>query len=254
MKGPIIWLMRSTLLLAVFLPLLAIANAGSEIKIAGATTVYLSVVNPNKDQVAKESQVSINAIGSTTGKGFAALQAGQIDIAMSTDTLAGMADVAAKKGAPFNPADFQEYFIKTAKLVFICHKSNPVSTLTEAQIKGILTGQIKKWSEVGGPDAPIAIYYEREASGNYGLLKKGLLKDDALTSRGLTYVDNARLIVTNVADVETGFGPTGDFYLTESVKVISGYEIIQSLCFITKKNPSPDVAKVIEAFKAKAKK
>ena len=67
--------MRTTLLLAAFLPLVAIASDVPEIKIAGATTVFLSVVTNNKDQVAKENEVSITAIGSTTGKGFAALQA-----------------------------------------------------------------------------------------------------------------------------------------------------------------------------------
>jgi len=235
------------------LPLMASAADVPEIKLAGATTVFLSVVKNNKDAVAKETQVAINATGSTTGKGFDALQAGQVDIAMSTDSLVGLAEVAAKKGAPINTADYQEFFIKTTNLVFICHKSNPVSSLTDAQIKGILTGQIKKWKEVGGPDIPIAIFYEREASGNYGLLKKNLLKDDTLTTRGLTYVDNSRLIVTNVADVESAFGATGDFYLTDAVKVIEGYKIAQSLCFITKKNPSPTVVSVIEAFKAKAK-
>ena len=245
--------MRLSLLLSVLLSLVASICDAQEVKLAGATTVFLSVVKNNKDAVAKETQVAINAIGSTTGTGFAALQADQIEIAMSTDTVAGLAEVAAKKGTPFNPADYQEYFLKTTYLVFICHKSNSVSALTEAQIKGILTGQIKKWKEVGGPDIPIAIYYEREASGNYGLLKKHLLKEEALTTRGLTYVDNARLIVTNVAEVESAFGPTGDFYLNDSVKVIEGFKVSQSLCFITKKNPSPAVVKVIEAFKAKAK-
>ena len=245
--------MRLPKLLSVLLLLATAVSNAQEVKLAGATTVFLSVVKNYKDDVAKETQVTVNAIGSTTGTGFAALQADQIDIAMSTDTVAGLAEVAAKKGTPFNPADYQEYFIKTANLVFICHKSNPVSSLTQAQIKGILTGQIKKWKEVGGPDIPIAIYYEREASGNYGLLKKHLLKEDLLTTRGLTYVDNARLIVTNVADVESAFGPTGDFYLNDSVKVIEGFKVSQNLCFITKKNPSPTVVKVIEAFKAKAK-
>jgi len=245
--------MRFPHLLCLLVPLIASANDVIEVKIAGATTVFLSVVKSNKDEVAKEAQVAINAVGSTTGTGFAALQAGQVDIAMSTDTLTGLAEVAAKKGAPFNPADYQEHFLKTAYLVFICHKTNHVSSLTEAQIKGILTGQIKRWKEIGGPDIPIAIYYEREASGNYGLLKKNLLKDDVLTTRGLTYVDNARLIVSNVAEVESSFGPTGDFYLNGSVKVIDGFKIAQNLCFITKKNPSPAVARVIEGFKAKAK-
>lgn len=245
--------MRHFILLSVLLSYVVSASDAQEIKLAGATTVFLSVVKNNKDDVAKETHVTINAVGSTTGAGFAALQAGQIDIAMSTDTVAGLAEVAAKKGTPFNPADYQEYFIKTANLVFICHKSNPVSALTKAQIKGILTGQIKKWKEVGGADIPIAIYYEREASGNYGLLKKNLLMEDALTTRSLTYVDNARLIVSNVADVESAFGPTGDFYLNDSVKVIEGFKVSQKLCFITKKNPSLTVVKVIEAFEAKAK-
>jgi phosphate transport system substrate-binding protein len=239
--------------LLVLAPLVAAASDATEVKIAGATTVFLSVVKGNKDAVAQETQVAISAVGSSTGAGFSALQADQVDIAMSTDTLAGLAEVAAKKGTPINAADYQEFFVKKTNLVFICHKSNPVSSLNEAQIKGILTGQIKKWKDVGGADAPIAIFYEREASGNYGLLKKNLLKDEALTARGLTYVDNSRLIVTNVADVETAFGATGDFYLNDAVKVIEGYKIAQSLCFITKKNPSPAVLRVIEAFKAKVK-
>ncbi|MFT3783874.1 MAG: substrate-binding domain-containing protein [Nibricoccus sp.] len=241
-----------SLFLAV-LPLALPAVAAPEIKIAGATTVFLSVVKNNKDAVSKEAGVSINAVGSTTGSGFAALQAGQIDIAMSTDTLAGLADGAAKKGTSINPADYQEFFIKNAYLVFVCHKSNPVTALTEAQIKGILSGQIRNWKEVGGADSPIAIFYERESSGNYGLLKKNLMKETALTTRGLTYVDNARLIVSNVADIESAFGPTADFYLDGSVKVIDGFRVSQYLCFITKKNPSADVVKVIEAFKAKVK-
>ena len=247
--------MRQTILYAllVLAPLAACAADVTEVKIAGATTVFLSIVKSNKDAVAQETQVAISAVGSTTGAGFSALQADQVDIAMSTDTLAGLAEVAARKGGTVNPADYQEFFIKTTNLVFICHKSNPVTALTEAQIKGILTGQIKKWKDVGGADTPIAIFYEREASGNYGLLKKNLLKDDVLTTRGLSFVDNSRLIVTNVADVETAFGATGDFYLTDAVKVIEGYKIAQSLCFITKKNPSPTVLRVIEAFKARAK-
>ena len=249
------FLMQLTTLcsLLVLAPLVASATDVPEIKFAGSTTTFLTVVKNNKDTVEKETQVAITAAASTTGKGLTALQAGQIDVVMSTDTLTGLAEAAAKKGATLDPKDYQEFFIKKTYIVFVCHKSNPVTTLSEAQVLGILTGQIKKWNEVGGPDLPIAIYYEREDSGNHGLLKKQLLKDSVLTTRGLTYVDNARLIVSNVAEVESAFGPTSDLYLNDSVKVINGPKVSQSLCFITKKNPSPTVVRVIEAFKAKAK-
>jgi len=245
--------MRLPFLLSALIPLVAFASDVPEIKFAGSTTTFLTVVKSNVDAVEKQNEVKITAAASTTGKGLAALQAGQIDVLMSTDTLPGLAEAAAKKGAAFDPKDYQEFFIKNAYLVFVCHKSNPVASLNEDQIIGILTGQIKKWKEVGGPDLPIAIYYEREDSGNYGLLKKSLLKEGVLTSRGLTFVDNARLIVSNVAEVESSFGPTSELYLNDSVKVINGPKVAQYLCFITKKNPSAAVVRVIEAFKAKAK-
>jgi hypothetical protein len=84
--------MRRSLLLLLLVPLVTSVNEVSEVKIAGATTVFLSIVKSNK-----EAQVAINAVGTTTGSGFAGLQAGQVDIAMPTDTLTGLAEVAAKK-------------------------------------------------------------------------------------------------------------------------------------------------------------
>lgn len=38
--------------------------------------------------------------------------------------------------------------------VFV-HPTNPVATLTKQQLKGIYTGRITNWRDVGGPDAPI---------------------------------------------------------------------------------------------------
>ena len=37
---------------------------------------------------------------------------------------------------------------------------NPVKDLSKDQIKGIFTGKIKNWKEVGGPDAPITVITE----------------------------------------------------------------------------------------------
>ena len=37
------------------------------------------------------------------------------------------------------------------------HGSNPVTSLSKAELKGIYTGRIRSWKEVGGKDAPIVV-------------------------------------------------------------------------------------------------
>ncbi|MBQ7922099.1 MAG: substrate-binding domain-containing protein, partial [Clostridia bacterium] len=50
--------------------------------------------------------------------------------------------------------------------VFVVNKDNPVDTLTIDQIKGIYSGEITNWSEVGGNDAEILAYQRNSDSGS----------------------------------------------------------------------------------------
>lgn len=47
----------------------------------------------------------------------------------------------------------------------VVHRSNAVQNLTSAQLKALFTGEIKRWSEVGGPDLDVNLYARDEASG-----------------------------------------------------------------------------------------
>ena len=50
--------------------------------------------------------------------------------------------------------------------VFVVNKENPVDTLTVDQLKGIYSGEITNWKEVGGNDAEIAAYQRNSDSGS----------------------------------------------------------------------------------------
>ena len=50
--------------------------------------------------------------------------------------------------------------------VFVVNKDNPVDTLTIEQLKGIYSGKITSWSEVGGNDAEIIAYQRNKDSGS----------------------------------------------------------------------------------------
>ena len=50
--------------------------------------------------------------------------------------------------------------------VFITHKDNPVDSLTLDQVRGIYSGKITNWSQVGGDDQAIVAYQREENSGS----------------------------------------------------------------------------------------
>lgn len=241
--------LAQTLILAATL-LLPTALLG-EVKMAGSTTTFLTVVKNAKDQVSKETGFAITATGSTTGKGFSALQAGQVDVALSADSLTSLIAAANAKGQALKAEDYEEIFLKNAHIVAIVHHDNPVPQLSEAQIVGILKGDIKTWKELGGKDAPILVFFEGESSANHNLIKSRLLKEATLAPKRLTVVDNVRLIASNVGETEPGFGFSPEMYLSGEVRVASDYKISQHLCFIIRKDASAEVRTVLAAFKAK---
>lgn len=62
--------------------------------------------------------------------------------------------------------------IGTEAFVFFVHKDNPIESLTTEQIKGIYSGEITNWSQVGGRDEEIVAFQRNEGSGSQSMLKR----------------------------------------------------------------------------------
>lgn len=69
-------------------------------------------------------------------------------------------------------------------------KDVSVKELTADQVKGIFTGEIANWKEVGGPDAPIAVVLGNKVQGLMTEFQKKVL-DGAAFAQSATYVDSA---------------------------------------------------------------
>ena len=54
--------------------------------------------------------------------------------------------------------------------VFLVNASNPVDSLTIEQVKGIYSGKITTWKEVGGNDEPIQAYQRNSNSGSQSMM------------------------------------------------------------------------------------
>ena len=65
-------------------------------------------------------------------------------------------------------------------LVFIVNEDNPVTNLTQQQLKDIYAGKITNWKEVGGKDLDIVAFQRRADSGSQTLFQKLLIQGGEL--------------------------------------------------------------------------
>lgn len=70
-----------------------------------------------------------------------------------------------------NGVELEMVQIGSDAFVFIVNENNPVDDITIDQIRGIYSGQITNWSEVGGNGLPIAAIHRNEGSGSQTALE-----------------------------------------------------------------------------------
>ena len=61
-------------------------------------------------------------------------------------------------------------------LVFIVNEDNPVTDLTQQQLRDIYAGKITNWKDVGGQDLDIVAFQRRSDSGSQTLFQKLLIQ------------------------------------------------------------------------------
>ena len=114
--------------------------------------------------------VQVNGGGS--GTGIAALINGTVDLAQASRP---MKDDEKRKVAQNRGAEVVEEAVALDALAVFVHNSNPVESLTIAQIRDIYAGKVKNWSQVGGPNAPIVLYGRESSSGTYDYFREHVL-------------------------------------------------------------------------------
>lgn len=86
---------------------------------------------------------------------------GEVDLIFAAEPSAEQRKMAADKGLTFTQIPFSR-----EAFVFVTSKDNPVTSLTVEQIRGIYSGKINNWSEVGGKDENIIPFQRPVNSGS----------------------------------------------------------------------------------------
>jgi len=172
-----------------------VANAADDLSYSGSSTIGMSILEAGAIKAFEQKTgvkfKSIDQPGS--GKGIQALLAGKVTVAGVSRTLKSEEKAQRLLGTAIG---------YDAIAVFV-HSNNPVKDLTKEQIKGIFTGKITNWKEVGGNDAPIQPNTEIAGEKRATMLAfQEMAMDKAPYASGFKEIDFPRDQIVDVAKNE----------------------------------------------------
>lgn len=93
--------------------------------------------------------------------------------------------------------------------VFFVHKDNPIDSLTVEQIKGIYSGEITNWREVGGNNEKIIAFQRNKGSGSQSMLIRFMGDTPIMAPDTKEVVTGMGEIIEQVADYQSKSGSIG---------------------------------------------
>ena len=245
------------LCLALALPVLA----AKPISIKGSDTMVIMNARLAEAFMNANPGAQIQVTGGGSGVGIAALINGTTDIAASSRPI--KTSETDKLKQRFATTGFAVPIARDGLSIYVNEK-NPVKELTLAQIRGIYTGAITNWKQVGGNDAQIILYSRENSSGTYTYFKDNVLLGKDFAPRAQTLQGTAA-VVNAVAKDANGIGYGGAAYakgirfaavkkddkspaiLPSLETVRSGqYPISRFLYFYTRVKPSKEMKQFID--------
>jgi len=138
----------------------------------------------------------------------------------------------------------------------IIHQDNPVETLSVAQLRGIFSGKIKNWKDVGGFDEPIQPLITSPISATHQLFKR-IVMEDADFKAKVMEPDPTILLLVSSNRGAIGFT---SFFLIDKPRGVKAvrpdgkeasvanpeYPLLRPLYLITKEHPRDDVQQFLD--------
>ena len=203
--------MKKILFAGVFLiALVGIVVASGNITIKGSDTLVRLGQRWAEEYMKQNPAVVIQVSGGGSGTGIAALLNGATDICeASRDMKEKEYKLAEKKGIKPHRVS-----VALDGIAVFLNKANSVKELSFAQLKGIYTGAITNWKEVGGVDARIILYGRENNSGTYAFFKKQVLNKEDYSEYTQTLPGTAS-VVNAVSKDKNGIGYGGIAWATD---------------------------------------
>lgn len=178
-------------------------NAETTITIKGSDTLVRLGQRWAEEYMKIHPGAVIQVSGGGSGTGIAALLNGTTDICEASR------DMKAKEYETAKSEGINPYRVSVALdgIAIFLNEANPVHEISFAQLKGIYTGSITNWKEVGGKDARIIVYGRENNSGTYAFFKEHVLNDEDYSDYTQTLPGTAAVVNAVSKDINgIGYG------------------------------------------------
>ena len=180
------------------------------ITVKGSDTMVILGQRWAEEYMNKNPGISIQVTGGGSGTGIAALINGATDICESSRPMKEKEkqDIRARHGK-----EVKEIPVALDGLAIYVHRSNPIQSITRAQLKSTYRGRLSNWRELGWENAQIVTYSRENNSGTYVFFKEHILDNEDFAENVQTLPGTAA-IVNAVANDRRSIGYGGIAYST----------------------------------------
>lgn len=231
-----------------------LAGGGQQtITIVGSTSVQPVAEKLATAYMKNNTNVKVTVQGGGSAVGIKSAQDGTANIGTSSSSLKSN-----------ESQGLTQWQIAKDGIAVIVNNQNKVSGLTQAQIKGIFTGNITNWNQVGGSNAKINVVVREEGSGTRDAFQSIVLGKDANGTK-VNYIKTA-VVQSSTEGVQqavagdpnaVGFISFASVSSTKSLTVDGvapseqtvndgTYKIQRPFIFLVKGNPAGEVKKFID--------
>ncbi|MBI4689186.1 MAG: phosphate ABC transporter substrate-binding protein [Nitrospirae bacterium] len=202
----------------------------------------------------KQTGVKVLVRGGGTVIGIEDVKTGKVDFAASC-----------RKKEVDDPKDIQCIQVAWDALVFIVHRSNPISNISLDNVRAIYSGKITNWKELKGRDAPIKVFISRPKKGLSGVeasMRDMILKgQEPVETKNTLSLASTGIVEQMVEDTPDGFATSGyssarkrnikilkvNSVYPDKKNIANGrYPLRRPLFLVIPEDPKPEVKRFID--------
>lgn len=186
----------------------------------GASGIARVTAAPSHTQIAatlRSENIVIDIASSGTATAFEGLAAGTCDLGMASRPVNDQ-EIAAV-GDLRSPAT--EHVIALDGIAVIVHRNNPMRAMDRETLRGIFSGELKNWAQLGGPDLPIRVLARDHQSGTFDTFKSLVLGKTPLSSDAARFEKSDALADAVAAD-PAAIGFVGLAYIRSAKPIAVG--------------------------------